>query len=81
MRKVPAKASCVRIITLLDLTGSKLKGSCPNDNKRFVDTFQDAVIKFSRTLQGDVAESADAADSKSANRDVVWVQVPSSPPK
>src|SRR5665647_47265 len=68
------------IITLPDLTGSNLKGSCCKNNNLFIDTFQDAVIKFSRTLQGDVAESADAADSKSANSDIVRVQVPSSPP-
>ncbi len=49
------------------------------DNKLFVDTFQVAVIIFSG--HGAVAELADAADSKSADREIVWVQVPSAPPE
>jgi hypothetical protein len=52
MRKLPATKRAAYYITLLDLTGSKLKGFCLRNNKPFVDTFQDAVLIFSRTLSG-----------------------------
>ena len=37
--------------------------------------------RLENRIYGDVVELADAADSKSADGDIVWVQVPPSPPR
>ena len=37
--------------------------------------------RLENRIYGDVVELADAADSKSADGDIVWVQVPPSPPE